>query len=401
MFNIAFFADTHLGYRARVKNNEKGINIRVQDGYDAFKEIITQIIKSDGKDKIDAVIIAGDLFHTSHPSIRDITFAQWYLRLLAKHKIPVYSLAGNHDANDIRAELAAVAAVDDPDRNIHALHKPYGMYELTDGILLHAISHHGLSSENSPEVTPQEGVLNLFTTHGAALDPKNHSLMRCADSPREQFIPVEMVIDETFVAKLLGHYHSRYAVGGETFNAYYSGSTIRRGFSDAPGERGWMLVKVDVNGNVTWKPNNIKQRPQFDLDPIDADGLNASEVMELLELNINRTKETDEQPIVRQRVVNAHRGIREGLDQDRINDLTKHMLLWQFERVRPETIQEDSKDSKKLKASLDKKSAIDIIQSFNGWAKDQGTNVPEEFKDKVIKEAEDYLKTARDINLGE
>jgi DNA repair exonuclease SbcCD nuclease subunit len=398
MLNIAFFADTHLGYRAKTKSNEKGINIRVQDGYNAFKEIVTQIIHSEVK--IDAVIIAGDLFHSSHPSIRDIAFAQWYLRLLAKHGIPVYSLAGNHDANDIRAEMAAVAAVDDPDRKIFALHKPYARYELADGILLHSVSHHGLHGDEAPEITPELGSVNLFTTHGAALDPKNQALMRCADSPREQFIPIEMIVDETFTAKLLGHYHSRYAVGGEGFNAWYSGSTIRRGFSDAPGERGWILVQVDGNGKTTWTPKNIHQRPQYDLDPIDADGLTSSEVMDLLEMNIKRTMDTDEAPIVRQRLLNVTRGTLKGLDAERIDDLTKHMLIWQLDKRRPEDSAVEQLD-KTHKVSLDKKQAINIVESFNGWAKEQGKHVPEEFQDLVIKDAEHYLKTARMANLGE
>lgn len=401
LLNIAFFADAHLGYRARTKNNERGINIRVQDGYDAFKQIINQIIESEGDEKVDAVVIAGDLFHTSHPSVRDIYFAQFCLRKLAKHGIPVYSLAGNHDANDIRAEMAAVAAVDDPERGIHALFKPYAKYELTDGVVLHSVSHHGIAGDNAPVVTPVEGSVNLFTTHGAALDPKNQTLMRCADSPREQFIPVEMIVDESFAAKMLGHYHSRYAVGGNSHNSWYSGSTIRRGFSDAPGERGWILVQIDDAGKATWKPKNIYQRPQYDLDVIDCDGLNASEVMDLLEINMERTKEANDAPIVRQKMINVNRGIKEGLDQQRITDLSKHMLIWQLEKTRPEDTLPGQDSENKAKASLDRKQAVNIVESFNGWAKDQGKTVPEEFKDIVIKEAEEYLKTARLSNLGD
>lgn len=400
LINIAFFADPHIGYRARVKNNERGINVRVQDGYDALKEIVEQIIRSEGDEKVDAVVIAGDLFHTSHPSIRDIYFAQFCLRKLAKHKIPVYSLAGNHDANDIRSEMAAVAAIDDPQRGIHGLYKPYATYELADGVMLHSVSHHGIAGENAPVITPLEGVVNLFTTHGAALDPKNQTLMRCADSPREQFIPVEMIVDESFAAKMLGHYHSRYAVGGEHHNSWYSGSTIRRGFSDAPGERGWILVQIDDDGKATWKPKNIHQRSQFDLDVIDAKGLNASEVMDLLEINMKRTMEVDDEPIVRQRILNVTRGIREGLDQERISDLSKHMLIWQLEKTRPEDSVPDGNETQ-VKASLDRKQAINIVESFNGWAKDQGTHVPDEYKDIVIKEAEEYLQSARNTNLGE
>jgi DNA repair exonuclease SbcCD nuclease subunit len=397
-YNIAFFADSHIGYRAKTRNNAQGINIRVQDGYDAFREIIAQIIKSEGKDKIDAVICGGDLFHGSHPSIRDIATVQWYLRELAKHGIPFYGLAGNHDATDIRADMAAVAAVNDPDRGIHALYTPYAMYDLADGIVLHSVSHHGLGDDDAPEIKPVADSYNIFTTHGAALDPKNHTLMRCAESPREQFIPVEMIVDDAFIVKLLGHYHSRYAVGGESLNTWYSGSTLRRGFSDAPGDRGWLLVKVD-EGVVSVTPQNISQRPQYDLDVIDASGQNASDVMDLLTININRTLEAEKAPIVRQKIINVNRGVREGLDIERINELTKHTLMWSLEKVRPEVEDSIAKKTTKGELSLGKKHSINVLESFDGWVKEQGKSVPEEYRDTVIKDAETYLKQARDQGL--
>lgn len=397
-FNIAFFADSHLGYRAKVRSNENGINIRVQDGYDAFRETIKQIIESDVK--IDAVVHGGDLFHYSKPTIRDIATAQFYLRELAKRGIPFYGLAGNHDATDIRSELAAVAAVNDPDKNIHALYEPYAKYAIGDGIFLHSVAHHGLGADEAPKVSPVIGSINLFTTHGAALDPKNKDLMRCADSPREQMIPVELIIDDAFAAKMLGHYHNRYAVGGDILKTYYSGSSIRRGFSDDAGDRGWLLFKISPDGSVEVEGKNIKQRSQFDLDVIDAVDLSASNVMDLLEVNIARTKESGDEPIVRQRIVNANRNIREGLDRDRIKELTNHMLLWQLEFIKPE-LESNKNLLKSNSLSLASRHTINIVDQYKNWAEEQSKNVPEEYRDSVLEDAEKFLKQARDLSLLE
>jgi len=394
-FNIAFFADSHLGYRAKVRSNEKGINLRIQDGYDAFRETINQIVNSDVK--IDAVVHGGDLFHYSKPSIRDIATAQHFLRILAKHNIPFYGVAGNHDATDIRAELAAVAAVNDPDKKIFALYEPYAKYELTDGIVLHSISHHGLSSGESPDIKPVADSLNIFTTHGAALDPKNKELMQCADSPREQMIPVELILDDNFAVKLLGHYHSRYPVGGKSLNTWYSGSSVRRGFSDDAGDRGWLLVQLDDNGKTTVSPKNISQRPQYDLEVIDAADLNSAEVMNLLEINMKRTVEADSEPIVRQKITNASRSLREGLDRVKIGELSDHMLVWQLEFAKPEGTKTISTKSKEL--SLGSKHSVNIIDQYSGWIKDQSDRVPEEFRDVVVEDAKKYLSTARDLHL--
>lgn len=396
-YNIAFFADSHLGYRAKVRSNEQGINIRVQDGYDAFRETIEQIINNE--EKIDAVVHGGDLFHYSKPTIRDIATAQFYLRELAKRNIPFYGLAGNHDATDIRSELAAVAAVNDPDKNIHALYQPYMQYELTDGIMLHSVSHHGLGAEEAPKVIPINGTINLFTTHGAALDPKNQSLMRCADSPREQMVPIELIIDDAFSAKMLGHYHSRYAVGGDILKTYYSGSSIRRGFSDESGDRGWLMFKIHEDGTVDVEPHNISQRSQFDLDTIDAIDLSASDVMEKIELNTKRTLETGDEPIVRQKIINATRSIREGLDRDRINELTSHMLIWQLEFNKPE--HDSPKNVKQEGISLTSRHSINIVDQYKTWAEDRSKTVPEEYREAVILDAEEYIAKARNLNLLE
>lgn len=398
-YNIAFFADSHLGYSAKVRSNTKGTNIRVQDGYDAFREMMTQIIRSEGDDKIDAVVCGGDLFHFSKPDIKDIVVAQHYLRELWRHDIPFYGLAGNHDATDNRSHLASVAAVNDPDKNIYALYEPYAQYRLTDGLVLHSVSHHGLSADESPEITPVEGAYNLFTTHGAALDPKNKELMRCADSVREQFVPIEMIIDDQFIAKMLGHYHSRYAVGGESLKTWYSGSLVRRGFSDSPGDRGWLLFKISDNGDVTVHPQNIKQRPQYDLDVIDAAELTASDVMDLLTSNLERTQEANQAPIVRQRITNANRGIREGLDRDKINELSAHMLSWQLEFSFPDK-DTTKKTSTKNNLSLSSKHSVNVLESYQGWIKDAASSVPEEYRDNVVKDAEAYIREARETGLN-
>jgi DNA repair exonuclease SbcCD nuclease subunit len=389
-YNIAFFADPHIGYRAKVKSDASGTNIRVADGYEAFREIIEQIITSDPK--IDAVVIAGDLFHYSHPTIKDISTVQYYLRKLAEHKIPVYILAGNHDATDIRSELAANAAVDDPDRGIYSLFAPYQKYELTDGIILHSVAHHGLSADKAPQVEASSADINIFTTHGAALDPKNQDLLRCADSPREQIVPIDLITSDLFSAKLLGHYHSRYAVGGEALNTWYSGSTLRRGFSDAPGDRGWLMVQVEVDGSVKFIPKNIHQRSQYDLKLIDAVDLNAGDIMELIEQNLAGTRETEDAPIIRQKVVNATRATRDALDRSRIAELSNHALQWQLEFTNNLVTKHEITDEKKL--SFTKKT--NIVEQYSSWIKEYETNISSEYKDIVVADAEEYLKRALD-----
>ncbi|MDD2356273.1 MAG: metallophosphoesterase, partial [Thiovulaceae bacterium] len=67
--NIIHFSDTHLGFNDLDVLNDENINQREADFYDAFSQVVKQIIEI----KPDFIIHTGDLFHRSHPSNRAIT----------------------------------------------------------------------------------------------------------------------------------------------------------------------------------------------------------------------------------------------------------------------------------------------------------------------------------------
>lgn len=416
---FAFFADNHIGYRYADRSDEQGVNLRVVDGYNALREITAGVIKEHREEPLDGVIHGGDLFHVSNPTIRDIMTVQHYLRLIAKEGIPFYGLAGNHDASDNRSDIAAVGVLNDPDRNIHALYAPYETYHVADGIVLHSVSHHGHKGESSPEVKGDPSKINIFTTHGAAADPKNATLLRCLDSPREQIIPNEMVLSELFTVRLLGHYHSRYAVGGKELNTWYSGSTLRRGFSDEPGDRGWLLVEIYEDGTVEVFPRNIRQRPQYDFTPIDASELRSGEIQDIILDNLNRTRnmEKDGQfdplsaPILRQRVINADRSVREGIDRVLLSSKASHALRWQLEFMRPQE-NAKAKETEKLSPEEEKaveeainsptlkknSGAVNIENQYLQWASSSATlaSVKKEDRPFVGEEGRRHLRNAEE-----
>lgn len=420
-FRIAFFADSHLGYRAYDRANAKGVNLRVQDGYDALKEIIVGIVREHQENPIDAVVHGGDFFHTSHPSIRDIMMAQHFLRQLNKHKIPFYGLAGNHDASDNRTDVAAVGVLDDPDREIFALYEPYKTYNLNEQIILHSVAHHGHKDERAPELQTVSSKINIFTTHGAAVDPKNATLMRCMDSPREQIIPPEMVLSDEFSIRLLGHYHSRYAVGGEALKTWYAGSALRRGFSDDPGDRGWLLVTVHEDGSVDVDPRNISQRPQQDFEIIDASEMTSEEIQDMILSNIESTRNMELEgqfdeahaPILRQRVINATRAVREGIDRALLAKKAAHALRWQLEFMRPSEkpliknalTEEEQKQVEEAQAralSIGKNSgSVDIEEQFLDWATKSKTlaQTAKEERRIVGEEGRRHLKDAAEKEI--
>ena len=267
MIKIAHLSDIHAGYTATRHLNNQGINVREADGYVAFARIVTDCINHD----VDLVVIAGDTFHTSTPSIRTIIFVQNQFRRLAAAGIPIYALAGNHDVDDIRANIAASRVLDDPLRGIHSHIEPYAVHEVFDGVHLHMVSHHMFmdQSQTLPNVKSVDGAINIFTTHGSVIDPILEMKLHTEQSPREIVIPDWLLAENNWDAIMLGHIHERGWVGssdGRTDTAstgiFYNGSIIRRGFADKTCTlgRGWTLWTIQDDGTFTQDIKTIPQR---------------------------------------------------------------------------------------------------------------------------------------------
>src|SRR5512140_3529157 len=84
---FAHMADCHLGgWRDPVM---RSINHKV------FESAVARCVQ----EKVDFVIIAGDLFNTSVPGMDVLQFAVRQLRILKDKGIPVYFVAGSHDCS--------------------------------------------------------------------------------------------------------------------------------------------------------------------------------------------------------------------------------------------------------------------------------------------------------------
>ena len=82
---FAHLADLHLG--AYKEPRMRALSDR------AFELAINNILQ----EKVDFVLISGDLFNTSLPSVDNLKDATLKLKLLKDNNIPVYIIAGSHD----------------------------------------------------------------------------------------------------------------------------------------------------------------------------------------------------------------------------------------------------------------------------------------------------------------
>ena len=95
LVKLAHIADPHLGIRQYHRQTPAGINQREADVASAFRAAVDGVIAA----RPDAVVIAGDLFHSVRPTNAAIVFAfRQFQRLReALPDAPIVLIAGNHD----------------------------------------------------------------------------------------------------------------------------------------------------------------------------------------------------------------------------------------------------------------------------------------------------------------
>ena len=293
----------HLGYQPtgmRV-HRATGWNQRVVDGHVAHELTMRSMLDAG----VNGIVDGGDLTHWNRPLPRDVEVANRVDDLRAAAGVWAVGNSGNHCAGG-GSDLSAMGVMHRPALGIRAVFPdpngapdgaigPHpGLYEvhtradnphLPDGLALHFVSHYGLSRDLADagitiDPTPLPGMVNLFFSHGTfATDER---LYQCIDPHGEERpIPGEWAL-RGWDAMILSHYHTLGAVPGygtgERGQVWYTGSSLRRGFSDEPGMRGWLAVTVHDTGSVTVTPHAIWQRPQHDLPTVDATGLTVTDL---------------------------------------------------------------------------------------------------------------------------
>lgn len=400
---LAHLSDLHLGYRSGHKVTAQGVNWREADGYKAFDDVVRQMLE-DGT--VDAVLIAGDLFHTPEPSIRTILVAQKELRRLADNGLPVYSISGNHDQSDIRAEIAASAVIDDRERGIYSHAEPYAVHEIFPDVFLHMVSHHLFSQQSATfdEVAPRKDAVNLFTAHGTMIDPDTSQIIHSdAPSPREIIIPNSMMKSGEWDYCLLGHIHERRHVGGKNSNTVYNGSLIRRGFSDGvtPLGRGWTKWTLHSDGSMSPEFKTIHQRPQTDFEEIDAKNMSSSEVSDIvltrLKDSLAESSGDTDAPILRQKILNLSPTKKRSLDLKRISEESSNALIWSMPT---KTVEDTEREEEKKRSGKDEGS---ISERYSSWltSSKEYEALADNMKEQVKANTKEYLKRGQEESLDE
>lgn len=334
---LAHIADPHLGIRQYHRQTSSGINQREADVAQAFRAAIDGVIAA----RPDAVVVAGDLFHSVRPTNYAIVFAfRQFQRLReALPTAPIVLIAGNHDTPRtietgsilrLFEELGVDVATDEPRRLVYP--------ELDLSVF--AVPRQATLSPEPPALEPEQSqryqvLLAHFEVEGEY--PLGHVATDYGGavvSKRELHLE-----DWTYVA--LGHYHTQHRVAS---NAWYAGSLDYIGpniWGEAADEadhgshgKGWLLVDLET-GRVDRRPVPAARRV-LDLEPISGEGQSAEAVDALVAEQVAAIPGGISNQIVRLRVFDVPRHVAREVNHAFIRALKAQALHFRLDLRRPE-----------------------------------------------------------------
>ena len=332
---IAHLADAHLGFRQFQRLAPDGRNQREADVEAAFRRAIDAVIARG----VDAVVIAGDLFHAVRPSNRSIieAFTQLSrLRTVMPHA-PVILIAGNHDtprsaeAGSI-LKLMASLGVDVIDEATKRL----DYREL--GLSVLAVPHAALLRETAHDWRPFPGAkYNMLVLH-PEIDGyfPDHGE---SDYGAVQVNRADIPSDWDYVA--LGHYHVASEI---TPRVWYSGS-LEYTSPNIWGER-WEEYErgvtkgfniVDLATGVVERVPMPPQRAVHDLPSLDAAGMSPPQLDAAIQGRIAGVAGGIAETVTRLLVWNCPRPLAHALDHAAIRALRAQAVHFHLDMRRPET----------------------------------------------------------------
>ena len=335
---IAHLADVHLGFRQFQRLDASGVNQREADVAAAFRRAIDAVVAR----RPDAVLIAGDLFHSVRPTNRAIIEAFTGLRRLraALPDAPVALIAGNHDtprsveAGSILKLMSAlgVDVVDDATRRLH--------YPALDLSVL-AVPHAALYGERrSAEWRRDAGArYNVLMLHPEipGLFPEG---VTDYGGARVDLAELGGAGGGPFDYVALGHYH---IVHEAAPRIWYSGSleyTSPNIWGERREEHRRGLTKgfrvVDLDAGTAERVDLEPPRRVWDFEWLDAEGLTAQELDAAIKARLAELPFPIEGAVVRLVVRNVPRALAQALDHDALRAYRAAALHFHLDLRRPD-----------------------------------------------------------------
>lgn len=333
---IAHVADLHLGFRQYQRLTSRGHNQREADVALAFERAIDGIIG----ERPDAVVVAGDLFHTVRPTNSAILLAyRQFSRLRrALPDAPVVVIAGNHDTPRSSDTVSIFGLF--PELGIEVAHEKARRLDFPAlDLSVLAVPHQALFEEPRPGLEPSGSAkYQVLMLHGET--PGLFGDDRSVAEPGGAHLSETDLGTGVWSYVALGHYHVQHQVHP---NVWYAGA-LEYVSPNLWGElheerrrripaKGWLLVDLDA-GTVTPRPISPPRRV-IDLPALNGADMAAAELDRLLEDAVEKVPGGIADAVIRQVILNVSLPVGRELDHARIRAWKAAALHFQLDLRRP------------------------------------------------------------------
>lgn len=263
---LIHLSDLHLGKRV----NEFSM---IEDQ----KYILNQILSIIDEEQPDGILLAGDLYDRPVPSAEAVQLLDSFLTRLAKRKIPVYAISGNHDSAEriafgshiMSSSGICMSPVYDGKTAKYCLMDNYGevWIHLLPFIRPAVVRHVFAGEEGAEEIrTYQEAVQAAVEHMDLDTEKRNvlvaHQFVVGAMSCDSEEITVggidqiEGAVFRDFDYVALGHIHSPQNVGNDRIR--YCGTPLKYSFSEAGQQKSVTVVELGEKGTLEVREVQLK-----------------------------------------------------------------------------------------------------------------------------------------------
>ena len=252
-------SDLHIGKRV----NEFSM---IEDQKHILSEIITMI----KEEKPDGLLLAGDIYDKSIPTIEGVNLFDEFLTTVSSLKTPVYIVSGNHDSAErlnfggrimeaqkvyiagvFQGELKKVTVSDEfGPLNIYLLPfvKPamvtpyYEEIETYEDAVRAIIEHTKINTEERNVL-----VAHQFIISGSQTPERSDSELESIGGLDQ----IDASVFEPFDYVALGHLHGAQRIGRDTIR--YAGSPLKYSFSEVKQKKSVTMVTLGEKGDVSYE----------------------------------------------------------------------------------------------------------------------------------------------------
>lgn len=249
---IITFADAHIGISTYSTIDPKtNLNTRVLDSLNG----IDQIINYAEENNIKYILFAGDMFKNALPSPTLVREINKRIKASAEKGIKWIIQDGNHDVSPLETAKSAL----DPLSTLKVENVEHTRFEKTYMI------DNNIRVLVLPTYTTQEEVENILSKyndniktivmgHFTSLNAKLNDWLIASN---ENAIDIKIFQKPNILAVVLGHLHKHQILNTNPLS-YYCSSTIRTDFNEEHDKKGFVVLDIDNNYNVSYIFKEIK-----------------------------------------------------------------------------------------------------------------------------------------------